>query len=143
MADTTWNGQAQHLYYPDDQPNYPGYFKGMAKILEERGYDVTGLRAQCDKFKCRGTAAQCCCRNILFHSDDFINIKSLLQTHCEAAGFGVLFLPKFHCELNFIEQVWGYSKHVYHESPPSSRVEDVTINLQKALESVSLTSMHK
>ena len=35
MADTTWNGQVQCLYYSDDHPQYPGYFKGMARILEE------------------------------------------------------------------------------------------------------------
>ncbi len=143
MADTTWNGQVQHLYYSDDHPQYPRYFKGMARILEEQGHNVTGLHAQCEKFKCHGMAVQCCCWNILFHSHNFINVKSLLKTHCEAAKFGVLFLPKFHCKLNFIEQVWGYAKHVYHKFPPSSRVEDVETNLQKALESVSITSMHK
>jgi len=33
-----------------------------------------------------------------------------LRGHCEARGYEVLFLPKFHPELNFIEMCWGYGK---------------------------------
>ena len=63
------------------------------------------------------------------------------MTHCEAVGFEVLFLPKFHCELNFIEQVWGFAKQEYHEAPPSSKIEDVEKNAKATLDKVSLLSM--
>jgi transposase len=45
----------------------------------------------------------------------------LLETACEARGFRAIFLPKFHCELNFIEQCWGYSKRVYREMTESRK----------------------
>jgi hypothetical protein len=36
--------------------------------------------------------------------------KSLVQEVIESAGHFCLFLPKFHCELNFIEYFWGMVK---------------------------------
>ncbi|KAF9508926.1 hypothetical protein BS47DRAFT_1373594 [Hydnum rufescens UP504] len=143
MADTTFNGRQQTLYFLDDHPMHPGKFKGMAQILKERGHlNVNSLRVQCLNFSCWSIANNsCCCRNILFCSDDFINILCLLITHCQARGFNVLFLPKFHCKLNFIEQVWGYAKWEYREAPPSSRIEDVEKNSKAALDMVSILSM--
>ena len=65
------------------------------------------------------------------------------MTHCEAVGFEVLFLLRFHCELNLIEQVWGFAKWEYHEAPPSSKVEDVEKNAKATLDKVSLLSMQR
>ncbi|KAF9506282.1 hypothetical protein BS47DRAFT_1305487 [Hydnum rufescens UP504] len=145
MADMTFNGQQQTLYFLDDHLMHPGKFKGMAQILKERGHlNVNSLCAQCPNFSCRSIANNsCCCQNILFCSDNFINIPCLLMTHCQARGFDVLFLPKFHCELNFIEQVWGYAKREYREAPPSSRIEDVEKNSKAALDMVSILSMRQ
>src|SRR6266481_9173323 len=43
----------QHLYYPDDHPTMPNWFKGMANILKEQGlYPPAGLIAQCEGFRC-------------------------------------------------------------------------------------------
>ncbi|KIK93034.1 hypothetical protein PAXRUDRAFT_60539, partial [Paxillus rubicundulus Ve08.2h10] len=58
-------------------------------------------------------------------------------------GFSVLFLPKFHFKLNFIEQCWGYAKWLYHCYPPSSKDVDLEQNVIQALNSVPLESMQK
>ena len=39
--------------------------------------------------------------------------KPLIQKYVEDQGHICAFLPKFHCELNPIEMVWGYAK--YHK----------------------------
>lgn len=52
----------------------------------------------------------CCMQRLLSVQDDFKNEKPLLQQIIEGAGHTCLFLPKFHCELNPIELVWGQAK---------------------------------
>jgi hypothetical protein len=42
---------------------------------------------------------------------DFINEKPMIQHFLEARGHVCIFYPKFHCELNPIEMLWGYGKH--------------------------------
>jgi transposase len=44
----------------------------------------------------------------------------ILEDHCEARGFRVLFLPKLHCELNFIGQCWDIAKRIYLLKPRST-----------------------
>ena len=47
---------------------------------------------------------------ILSQHDDFKNEKNSLETLLSGKGHTAVFLPKFHCELNGIERVWGHSK---------------------------------
>ena len=61
----------------------------------------------------------------------------------KSRGFQVIFLPKFHCKLNFIEQCWGYSKRVYRQCLVSSKEEDLEKNVLNPLESVPLESMRR
>jgi transposase len=68
-------------------------------------------------------------------------MKSLLEEACEVRGYSVLFLPKFHCELNFIEQCWGFAKRIYYQYLVSSKEADVEHNVLSALESVPLQNM--
>ena len=135
------DGSPQPLYFGPDHPR-AGIFKGMAVILQERGFtEESKLCAECPKFKCKPGETKCCCRRVLYSQPDFVAVESLLETHCKARGFSVIFFPKFHCELNFIKQCWGYAKQIYRHFPPSSKEADLEANLLEALESVPLTSM--
>jgi hypothetical protein len=138
------DGSPQKLYFPDDHPIHPGCFKGMAVLLAERGLvEQSKLQYECPSFKCKPGATSCCCRQALYTQPDFVAVESLLEAHCQSRNFGVLFLPKFHCELYFIEQCWGYAKRKYREFPPSSKEADLEKNLLASLGMVSLVSMRK
>ncbi len=116
----------------------------MAEILVERGFThAHRLNAQCKNFKCKRDATDCCCRRLLYTQPDFVNVTSILEKHCGRREFRVLFLPKFHCELNFIEQCWGFSKRLYRQFPSSSKEVDLERNLVTALDSVPLEIMRQ
>ncbi|KAJ7439156.1 hypothetical protein B0H11DRAFT_2254084 [Mycena galericulata] len=140
---TLADGSPQPLYFRAGHEN-AGIFKGMAVILKERGlHKEAKLKAQCQGFKCAPGATGCCCRRVLYNQPDFKKEKFLLEKVCEARGFRAMFLPKFHCELNFLEQCWGASKRVYRMNPVSSKEEDLERNVVAALDSVSLNVMRK
>ncbi|THU94396.1 hypothetical protein K435DRAFT_820009 [Dendrothele bispora CBS 962.96] len=125
----------QSLYFSADHRKYPGCFKGMAQILIERGYrEEAKLPQECPSFKCPPGSDRCCCRRFLYSQPDFVNEKSILEKVCNMRGFDVIFLPKFHPELNFIEQCWGAAK----QDPPSSKEEDLENNVTSALDSVDV-----
>ena len=143
MGDTWYNGRRQSLYFEEGHPRV-GVFKGMAIILQERGYtNAFGLRAECKDFKCAPGAINCCCRRILYNEPDFVNVKSILQERVESRGHHCLIYPKYHCELNPLEMVWGRSKFHYRMYPPSTKVEDLEHNVHTALGSVTLTEMRR
>ena len=56
----------------------------------------------------------CCMIRVLSLQQDFVDEKPQIQHLLENRGHKCIFLPKFHCELNPIEFVWGYAK--YRES---------------------------
>ncbi|KIK93967.1 hypothetical protein PAXRUDRAFT_143896 [Paxillus rubicundulus Ve08.2h10] len=80
----------------------------MAVILKETGFNVDKLKAQCKGFKGMEGTTDCCFHQILFIQPNFVNVPTLLealsQKKISKRGFKVVTLPKFHCELNFIEQ---------------------------------------
>ena len=142
MGDATFaDGGLQCLYFREDHLVSPSIFKGMAVILEECGYSASNLWVECKGFKCPQNSTSCCCWHMLYNEPEFSEVESLLETTCKSRGFQVLFLPKFHFELNFIEQCWGYSKRIYRQYPISSKEVDLEHNVLKALDSVPLVSM--
>lgn len=141
------DGSPQDLHFPDTHAKFPGQFKGVTKILEERGIDTTGLKLQCSQSKCKtlaqGEVQSCCARRILFNQPDFMEQKSSLEELAEAHGCSVLLLPKFHCELNPIEQCWGCAKRVYRQFPPSKSKADLKANMLASLNSVPIESIRR
>ncbi|KIJ33887.1 hypothetical protein M422DRAFT_182735 [Sphaerobolus stellatus SS14] len=133
------NGQQQEFYYPDNHPESGGCFKGMKKILEERGLTrEANLNAECDKFKCPDPNAACCCRRVLFNQPDFIAQKPAISH-----GHIAFFYPKFHCELNFIEQCWGYAKFQYRMLPWTKKEAEMEKNIRESLDKVDTEKMRR
>ena len=91
LHDTVWEGCVQRMV------DHHGIPKGMKIILEERGVDTKGMKAQ-DM------------REALKTHDDFSGQKTILEDYIEQRGHICLFYPKFHCELSPIERVWCQAK---------------------------------
>jgi hypothetical protein len=106
-----------------------GEAKGLKAILEERGFDIKGLKAKCSPV-CPFESQRCCLAWLLSQQDDFANQESMLETMIKKAGHKCLFLPKFHCELNPIEMVSSckltlYSHHLCHYSTGAGASTDM------------------
>ena len=71
---------------------------------------------------------------------DFKEQKSLVQEVIEAAGHLCIFLPKFHCELNFIEFFWGVVKKYLRDNCDYT-FATLKENMPKAQESVCLSTI--
>ncbi|KAF8595940.1 hypothetical protein BDV93DRAFT_455800 [Ceratobasidium sp. AG-I] len=144
------DGSPHALYYPVDHPKVElrGAFKGLAKILEERGIpDARKLRLHCPTGKgqagCPLNQANCCARKIMVNQPDILKQKTILQLLAESHNCSVLYLPKYHCELNPIEQCWGAAKRVYRDTPMSSTEADLIRNTLDSLDSVKIESIRR
>ncbi|KAF7984968.1 hypothetical protein HWV62_9917 [Athelia sp. TMB] len=93
---------------PQKMTTSSGEAKGLQAVLEERGFNVSRLRAKCSPV-CPFESQNCCMARLLSQQDDFKDQESMLETFIKAAGHECLFLPKFHCELNPIEMVRTHS----------------------------------
>ena len=99
MADATCsNGQPQSLYFPGGHTR-AGHFTNAPK-----------LRWECPQFHCPKGATACCCQRILYTQPDFDQVESQDPLQIPWLFRLFYFLPKFHCELNFIKQCWGHAK---------------------------------
>lgn len=137
------NGQP-HYFYETPSTTVLGTFKEMMKLLQEWGLtEEAKLKGSCKNFKCPAGSTHCCQRRVLYNQLDFADQLSAIEIACKARGFEAIFLPKFHCELNFIEQCWGHAKWVYRQYPLSSKEDDLERNVLSALESVPLETMQK
>lgn len=117
MRDTVWNGQPQTMTLPDGRP------KGVALVLEERGYNTRGMKLEQ-------------LREILADHDDFKNEKCHVDRFLSNAGHTCIFIPKFHCELNPIERVWSQSKR-YTRAYCDYTIRSLRRTIPLGLESVS------
>ncbi len=100
------------MTFPATHAKFPNEPKGAHQILTECGLYRSKLKFNCGltPSKCDLDAYDCCRRCILELQPDFHEQKSLVQEVIEAWGHLCIFLPKVHCELNFIEFFWGAVK---------------------------------
>ena len=137
-------GEPQSFYFPDNHPNYPGWFKGMEHIIRERGlWPERGLPADCTGPKCPDGQAHCCCRHLLYTQRDFALQKSLLQEHVESRGHLCDYYPKYHCELNFIEQYWGAAKFRFRAAGRMKTLEEMEKKMLECLDNVPLEQIQR
>jgi hypothetical protein len=117
----------------------------MRKILQERGLwpsDRRRFLAQCNSnFKCDAGPTDCCARRTLFCQPDFVQQKSALSELVKRRGHLCDFYPKYHCELNFIEQYWGAAKLRYRNTPSTRSIAEMCINVKLCLDAVPLESI--
>ncbi|KAG2073340.1 hypothetical protein BDR04DRAFT_938267, partial [Suillus decipiens] len=106
--DPTKRGLLQKMTTPSGEP------KGLKSVLEERGFNIQGLRAKCAPV-CPFESTGCCMARLLSQQDDFRCQTSMLEQLIQDAGHECIFLPKFHCELNPIEMYWGWCKYRYRQ----------------------------
>lgn len=100
--DPQYRGLPQRMKLDNGEP------KGLQQTLEERGFDVTGMRAKCSPV-CPIENEGCCMARLLSQQEDFRYQISLLEKTITDRGHLCVFLPKFHCELNPIEMVSCFS----------------------------------
>lgn len=140
------DGSIQMFYYPNDYEvvELRGHFKGTEVLLTERGYNVRGKKSQCGKSfqrDCPKDRTDCCCRRMMYNEPDFRDVLSRLEKLAKKQGVQVLFLPKFHCELNFIEMCWGYAKRRYRVLPEGKSQAELEKNVLKVLDDIPLETM--
>ena len=87
--------------------------EAKSKQNEAEGSGISGLTSHGISdldFEDLERPSNCCMQCVLSVEKDFWEEKPLLQLVIKKAGHKCLFLPKFHCELNPIEMVWGQAK---------------------------------
>jgi hypothetical protein len=115
-------GRSQSMKFPAEYFNreLAGKQKGIKRVLKERGlWPERGLVLDCPTTNGRpGCNPQggCCARRVLGAQKDFRDQKGRLQEEVENLGHRVIFYPKFHCELNFIERYWCRAKWFAREN---------------------------
>jgi len=137
-------GEPQSFYFPDDHPNFPGWFKGMERIIRERGlWPEGGLPADCAGPKRPEGPASCCCRHLLFTQPDFASQKALLEEHIESRGHLCDYYPKYHCELNFIEQYWGAAKFRFRVAGRARTLGEMEKKMVACLDDIPLEQIRR
>ena len=137
------NGQkvAQPMVFAVNHPGFPNQPKGIKQVLQERDLWISSLLMKCQD-KCPVGSVSCCAKRLLELQPDFQEQHSLVQEVIEAASHLCIFLPKFHCKLNFIEYFWGAIKK-YLRDRCNYTFTTLQENLPKALASVAVETIRK
>ena len=118
-----------------------GVQKGVKTILTERGKHKNAegkdLLLQCkscrekmteEERKDAGITNLCCGTFVLSQEQDFLGQEEWLTEVVRQAGFEILFYPKYHCEPNHIEMVWGWTRN-YHRRTCTYNYKNLTDTL--------------
>lgn len=141
------------MNFSRDHPNESlrGKPKGTKIVLEERGLwsdfrsDGTRLLHKCKSPGCPREGPLhnvCCATTILSQEKDFQEQKGRVQELVEGRAHAIIFYPKFHCELNFIERFWCSCKR-YTRDRCSYSFQDLRQILPRALASVPTHTIHR
>jgi hypothetical protein len=148
-------GLPQAMVFSDTHPSLQlrGKSKGLEVILRERGlWPHNGFRKDGFKFLMECPAYRngcnpdivggCCARFLMASQRDFQEQRGRLEEELDALNQLVIFYPKFHCELNFIERYWCGAKCYAREHCEYS-LEGLRKVLPAALNSVSTASINR
>ena len=140
--------------------------KGIKRVLQERGLWRDKLKKQCGREKKKKSSFEervfeetmeqyqarvadrceagkdCCALRILEAQDDFRGEVSLLETTILQAGHEVIFYPKFHCELNYIEFYWAALKRYTRDNCKYSFPE-LESTVREGMDNVGLKSIRR
>ena len=123
MRDTIFNGRVQKLVMED------GTAKGLRMVLMERGVDVNNMTREDMILE-------------ISQHEDFINEKPTVAAYLTSRGHICLFIPKYHCELNPIERVWGHAKK-YTRAYCNYSITGLRKTMVPALETVNVDLIRK
>jgi len=147
MRDTIVDGIHYTMVFPDDFANESlrGNPKGMKEVLKDRGLWIHGLPKTCSR--CRADdkhldRVDCCAERILELQPDFVAQRSMLEEIAREEGQLIIFYPKFHCELNFIEMYWGASKR-YTRKHCDYSFQGLQSIIPEALDSVPIETIRR
>jgi len=107
--------------------NNHGEPKGLRTVLMERGLWRDGMLLECNSCKRKDSDDErqlleqagvfggrgrnfCCARGVMRKQPDFVAQREWLREVVENKGHKIIYYPKYHCELNYIEMVWAYLK---------------------------------
>jgi hypothetical protein len=99
------------------------------RLLEAARVEAGGTDAGDESDPCR---TNCCLSCVLRNEPDFKEQVEWLTEVVEKAGFKIKFFPKFHCEFNFIEMIWGWAKS-YHRRTCTYNFKDLKTRLPTTL----------
>lgn len=123
QRDTVWDGKPQKMVTDS------GVQKGLKTVLESRGVNVTKMQKD-DMIK------------ILQEMRDFKFQKTRVEELILKRGHRVMFIPKFHCEINPIERVWCHAKR-YTRTHCDYSFAGLEKIIDTALDSVTVEMMRK
>ena len=122
----------------------PGWFKEMEQVIQECGlWPAKGLITQCHNFHCSLGQTDCCCRRLLFSQSDFVHHKSQLEELIKSHGHLCNFYPKYHCELNFIEQYWDAAKLRFQSMGHVATIADMEKIVKACLDDILILQIRR